>query len=108
MLSLLPLLQIVGLSWVLILPGILVIWPIRAAWSPGVRALVGASLGMLAMPMLCFCVACLLHSSITPALSLTVATIVNASAAGVLLLRRRAAAPAPSEAPPSAPSGPDA
>lgn len=87
--SLLPLLQLAALGWIFLAPGVLLVRAVRAPWTRGERLLVGASLGMLLVPMLCFCVACVARTSITPALALGVATAVNVGAIGVGVIRGR-------------------
>lgn len=87
--ALLLVLQLAGLAWIFLAPGLLLVWPVRASWSRGERILVGASLGLLLVPMLCFCVACLAGTSITPALALGVATAVNLAALAARAWTRR-------------------
>ena len=87
------LLQLLALLYVFALPGLLVALQLDADWSLPVRGAVGFCLALLTIPMLCFCVAWILATSITPAVAVGVASVVNAVAGGLWVWRRRSAAP---------------
>lgn len=73
----------------LVLPGVLVVAGVRHEWTPGVAVLVGAALGCLAVPMLSFCAAWILGTSLSIPLVVGVAGAVSLPAGGRLLRRRQ-------------------
>jgi hypothetical protein len=83
------LLQVVGAGLCLILPGVLVVAGVRHEWTPGVAALVGAALGCLGIPMLSFCAAWFLGSSLSIPLVVAVAGAISLPAGGRILRRRQ-------------------
>ena len=82
-------LQLFGLLWALAVPGVLVVWQLDTPWSPGIRVLVGAALGGVTVPMVAFCAAWILGTSVGSALTLGVGTVLNVGAGAAWWLRRR-------------------
>lgn len=86
-----PLVQLLAVAWCFALPGWLLALQLDEDWSPAVRGVVGFSVGVLAVPMICFVVAWLLGTNIRPALVLTVGTTLNGAGGLAWWLRRRRA-----------------
>lgn len=82
-------LQLIGMLWAFAVPGVLVVWQLDTAWSPWIRVLVGVALGGLTVPMIAFCVAWILGTSVSPEVTLGVGTALNLGAGAVWWLRRR-------------------
>jgi len=84
------LLQLLAALYAFVLPGTLVAHLVAPHWSRPVRLAAGTALGVLIVPLACFCVAWLLGTNVRWPLVLGVATACNL-AAGVpwWLLRRR-------------------
>jgi hypothetical protein len=85
------LLQLVGAGICLVLPGVLLVGSIRHEWTPWVAALVGAALGCLIVPMVSFCVAWVLGTSLSAPLVMAVAVVTSAPSAGRVLYQRHKA-----------------
>lgn len=86
------LLQLFGAIYALLLPGILAAFLLDAEWSLPVRVAVGAMLGALIVPTVCFCVAWIAGTSITLLLVVLVSTGLNLLLGASVLLRRIRAA----------------
>ena len=82
-------LQLTGAALCLVLPGVLLVAAIRHEWTPGVAALVGAALGCLMIPMLSFCVAWVLGTSLSAPLVAGVAAAASTPPGVRLFLQRR-------------------
>ena len=84
------LLQILVAFWAFVLPGTLLCFGLQNDWTPGLRIAVGVALSVLCVPMLCFCAAWLVGTSVTLDLVAAVASLANiATGLGVLWHRRR-------------------
>ena len=81
--------QLCGMVWAFAVPGVLLVWQLDTPWSQGIRVLVGAALGGLTVPMIAFCVAWILGTSVCPELTLGVGTTLNVGLGAVWWLRRR-------------------
>ena len=88
-----PLLQLLAVAWCFALPGWLLALQLDEDWSPPVRLVVGFSVGVLAVPMICFVVAWLLGTNIRPPLVLAIGTVLNAAGGLTWWLRRGRAWP---------------
>ncbi len=91
------LLQLLAVVYAFVLPGAFIAELVAPHWSRAVRLAVGTALGLLIIPLSCFCVAWVLGTSIRWPLVLAVATAFNLGA-GIpcWMLRRGAPAePAP-------------
>lgn len=83
------LLQFAGAAYALVLPGVLLAGLLDAGWSLPLRVAVGTMLGVLTVPMLSFCAAWLLATSVTPPLVLVLASVLNAALGLPVALRLR-------------------
>jgi hypothetical protein len=86
---LIPLLQLLAVAWCFALPGWLLALQLDEDWSQAVRLVVGFSVGVLAVPMICFVTAWLLGTNIRPPLVLTVGSLLNVAGGLAWWLRRR-------------------
>lgn len=84
---LLPLLQLLGLVYCFVLPGWLIAIQLGEEWSGLVRLAVGATLGLLIVPITCFAAAWLMETNIQPPLVVGISTGINALALAVLVIR---------------------
>ncbi len=82
-------LQILGALYAFAAPGALVAMQLDTDWSRPVQVAVGVALGVLTIPMLSFCTAWILGTSVTPAIVFGVATVANAVAGGLWFAKRR-------------------
>jgi len=82
-------LQLLGMLWAFVVPGVLVVWQLDTSWSPGLRVLVGAVLGLLTVPTLAFSTAWVLGTNVNPGVTLGIGTVLNVGACAVWWLRRR-------------------
>ena len=83
------LLQVLALVYVFVLPGTLVALCLQRDWPMWVRVAVGFTLSALCIPMLSFCAAWILGTSIGVAIPLVLATLVNLGAGAFWWLRVR-------------------
>ncbi len=86
------LLQILGLAYAFVLPGVLLGFVADRDWSWPMRLGAGFTLGVLVVPLASFVTAWLLGTNIQPLLVLAVATVVNLLGAAGWWWRRRAPA----------------
>jgi hypothetical protein len=82
-------LELAGLAYGLWLPGILLAWLAGPSWTWSYRLLVGLVLGTLTVPLAAFCAAWILETSVTPAVVIGVATVMNAVTFPILWFRRK-------------------
>jgi len=82
------LLQALALAYALVLPGVLITFAADRSWDPVMRLAARFTLGVLVVPLACFCAAWLLGTNIGIPLVLAVATLVNLIAGPAWWLRR--------------------
>ena len=87
---LVALLQLLAFAWCIALPGWLLARQLDEDWSWPVRAVVGVSIGMLAVPMSCFVAAWILETSIHLTLVIAVGSLLNVAGGLAWWLRRDA------------------
>jgi hypothetical protein len=73
--------QVFALLYAIVLPGVLLSLAADREWPLPIRLVAGFTLGVLIVPMVCFCVAWLLSTSVSSVLVLGVATVLNGVAA---------------------------
>jgi hypothetical protein len=81
-------LQVAAFAYVFVLPGVLTLRGSGPDWPAPVRWAAALTVGLLVVPMACFCAAWVLGTNVQPPLVLAVATIVNAIAGGLAWRRR--------------------
>ena len=72
------LLQASALVWAVVLPGVALTFAAGRDWRWPVRLGVGTALGLLCVPLACFCAAWLLRTNVRPPLVIGVAACFNA------------------------------
>ena len=83
------LLQLIGLLYVFVAPGLLLISQLESDWSTPVQLALGFALSALVVPIVCFCAAWLLGTNISAALVILVATGLNAGAGASWFVRSK-------------------
>ena len=84
--------QVLGLVYAFLLPGVLLSLNAERHWSTPLRLAVGLTLGLLIVPLASFSCAWALGTNIRPPLVLGVATVINAGAGLAWWLRQRSSA----------------
>jgi hypothetical protein len=94
------LLQLLAAVYAFVLPGALVAHLVAPHWSRPVQLTVGTAVGLLTVPLACFCAAWLLGTSVHWPLVLGVATVFNLAAGVPWWMLRRGVQPVPDEGEP--------